>query len=129
MSMNDVRKTNRTISILLITLLFLMSYYSSAQAAMVSTQQMVDTNNHQQIQQQLVTTLQRDEIKQQLLELGVQPQQVLLRVESMTDNEVQQLAGLINDTPAGSGIVGILAVVLVGLVITDLLEVTNIFNF
>jgi hypothetical protein len=56
----------------------------------------------------------------------------MARLASLSDQEVQQIAGRIDELPAGQNfLVGVLIVagaVLLGLVITDLLGFTNVFT-
>ncbi len=85
----------------LITLLgFLATYFSPVQAAMVSTESALDEADRIQ----LVTMLEREDVQQQLVEMGVDPTDALARVEQMTDKEVVELNGQIAQLPAGAGV-------------------------
>jgi hypothetical protein len=63
-----------------------------------------------------------------MISLGVDPAEAQQRVDAMTNQEVQQLAGKLDSMPAGGDAIGVLALVLVILLITDLLGVTNVYN-
>ncbi|MFV2059178.1 MAG: PA2779 family protein [Gammaproteobacteria bacterium] len=119
---------HRYIALLMITLIITMGFISTAQAAMVSTQELTTESVNKQAREKVILALQRIEVQEQLLQLGVEPEAVLSRVDSMTNTEINELAGVIDQKPAGSGIIGLLGLVLVVLLITDLLDVTNVYN-
>ncbi len=72
--------------------------------------------------------LQRADVRAELERLGVDPALAQSRVAALTDQEVNQLAGKLDQLPAG-GIdwLGVILVVFVVLVITDFLGLTKIF--
>ncbi len=53
---------------------------------------------------QLVNMLEREDVQRQLMELGVDPESSLMRVEQMTAEELAQLNGHLSELPAGAGI-------------------------
>lgn len=71
-----------------------------AQAAMVSTPELLA----QPDRAQLVNLLQREDVQQQLINMGVDPTASLRRVDQMTNQEVASLHGQIASLPAGAGI-------------------------
>ena len=71
-----------------------------AQAAMVGTSEIL----HQPERAQLVDMLEREDIQQQLIALGVDPISSLERVNQMTNEEVASLSNKLNELPAGAGI-------------------------
>jgi hypothetical protein len=68
-----------------------------AYAALVSTAELLD----QQSRNELIEKLERRDIQAQMVELGVDPQAALDRVEAMTDQEIAQLNGQLAALPAG----------------------------
>jgi alkylation response protein AidB-like acyl-CoA dehydrogenase len=72
----------------------------SAQAAMVSTSEIV----HQLDRTQVVSALERQDVQQQLTEMGVDPVAALARVDNMTDQEIVQLNGHLTELTAGAGV-------------------------
>jgi len=88
-------------SLLLLSVLgILLLSITSAQAAMVSTSEVL-----LQIERaQVVNMLEREDVQQQLIELGVDPESSLMRVEQMTTEELAQLNGHLSELPAGAGI-------------------------
>ncbi|MCL5974948.1 MAG: PA2779 family protein [Gammaproteobacteria bacterium] len=100
-----------------------------AQAAMISTPDVIQSQQSQYEREQLSTMLDRSDIQDKLVSMGVAPESVQERINSMTDFEVAQLNQQINDMPAGSGIVGIIVLLFVVFVITDAVGATDIFPF
>jgi len=118
----------RIISLLLISMMISMGFISSVQASMVSTQDLATASMNESSRNNVRIALQRVEVQEQLTSMGVEPNLVLSRVDSMTNSEIQELSGLIEQKPVGSGIIGLLGFILVVLLITDLLKLTNVYN-
>ncbi len=100
-----------------------------ANAAMVSTAEVVQSVQTQQNISRIHEALNRDEVKSQLSQMGVDPALVQARVDALSDSEAQQLAQQLDQMPAGSGVVGALLFVFIVLLVTDLLGLTNVFPF
>ncbi|WP_300494511.1 DUF6627 family protein [uncultured Methylophaga sp.] len=98
------------------------------QAAMISTPDVIQSQQSAYDREQLSSMLERDDVQQQLLSMGVSPDTVQERVNSMTDFEIAQLNEQINDMPAG-GILGAIVLIFVVFVITDAIGATDIFPF
>lgn len=100
-------------------------------ADMVNTSQLLVTEQglYQQdrdAQSEVVMSfMDRDDVRNQLETMGVDPAMAAERVASLTDSQLQQLAGSIQSMPAGSGALGIVLVVLVILVLLEILGITN----
>lgn len=71
----------------------------------------------------------RDDVREALVKQGVNPDAALERVRAMTDAEVAQLAGRVDQAPAGGDVVGVLFTIFIILLITDILGLTKIFPF
>jgi len=113
----------------LIILMFFSSLMSSyAQAAMISTDSMINAGEGNYSQQQLQTALASEELKTQLEDLGVDTSQLSDRIASLTAAEIQQLNAELEQQPAG-GIVGVLLTIFIVFIITDMLCATDIFSF
>tara|TARA_R110000787_G_scaffold17066_3_gene53897 strand:- start:403 stop:780 length:378 start_codon:yes stop_codon:yes gene_type:complete len=98
------------------------------QAAMISTPDVIQSQQSAYDREQLSSMLERNDVQQQLLSMGVAPETVQERVNSMTDFEIAQLNEQINDMPAG-GILGAIVLIFVVFVITDAIGATDIFPF
>ena len=71
-----------------------------AYAAIVTTPELLVTPD----QTQLISSLQNQEVQQQLIELGVDPVAAMNRVNQMTATEIAALQGKIDQLPAGAGL-------------------------
>ncbi len=100
-----------------------------ANAAMVSTAEVVQSLQTQQDISRIHEALNRDEVKSQLSQMGVDPALVQARVDALSDSEAQQLAQQLDQMPAGSGVVGALLFIFIVLLVTDLLGLTSVFPF
>ncbi|NRB39254.1 MAG: PA2779 family protein [Pseudomonadales bacterium] len=113
------------VSVFSLTLLFSGLYGTVANAAMVSTAQV----QHEYDKQTLISALQKTEVQEKLLSLGVNAADVEQRVQYLTPDELVQINQHMDEIEAGSGIVGLVVLVFVVLVVTDLLGATDIFPF
>lgn len=74
--------------------------------------------------------LDRADVRSQMQSLGVDPAAARERVDALTDQEVNELAGRIDQLPAGGAdVLGVILVVFLVLLITDILGLTKIFPF
>ncbi|MGF1610230.1 MAG: PA2779 family protein [Kiloniellales bacterium] len=105
----------------------------AAQAAMVSTEQVIDQDLAAQDRGRVLDFLAREEVRQQIEALGVDPDEAAARVRALSDAEIAQIAAGFDEDPAGQSVIGPLvgAAVLIFLVllITDLLCLTTVFSF
>lgn len=130
MSLN--RRWFRSIAAVVAAAMFVSSLpIGTAQAGLVSTEQVVEQRSAAADRARLEAILLRDDVRQQMEALGVDTQEALDRLAGLSDQEVQQIAGQLDELPAGQNfLVGVLVVagiVLIALVITDLLGITDIF--
>ena len=100
-----------------------------AQAAMVGTASVIQTETARVDRRQLADMLEREDIRQQLVAMGVDPESAKQRVAMMTDAEVASLNQRLQEIPAGSDVLGVLLVIFIVFVITDIIGATDIFPF
>ena len=104
-----------------------------ANAAMVTTDQVVAEASQANDRVRVMDFMAREDVRQQLEALGIDPDEAAQRALSLSDEEVQQIAGQMDQLPAGQNavgvIVGAIVLVLLVLLITDLLGLTNVFPF
>jgi hypothetical protein len=94
-----------------------------ARAGMVATEQLLD-------RERIVTLLERADVRAQLQAHGVSPVEVKARVAALTDAEAAELAAKIDELPAGGvSILGVILIVFLVLLITDILGYTKVFPF
>jgi hypothetical protein len=128
------RRWFRAIALTIAAALFVTSLpISAARAGLVTTEQLVEAKSAATDRERLAAILMRDDVRAQMEALGVDRDEAIARLASLSDQEVQQIAGQVDELPAGQNLlVGILVVagaVLIGLVILDLLGVTDVFAF
>lgn len=73
--------------------------------------------------------LSRDDVQIELQNRGVDAESAKARVDSLSDAEVQQIAGKMDELPAAGDFFGFVLVVFLVLLITDVLGFTKIFPF
>ena len=105
----------------------------AAHAALITTEQAVEAGAAQGERERVAAFLARDDVRTQMVALGVDPSEAAERVASLADAEVRQIAGHLDQLPAGQSAVGVVigAALLIFLIllITDLLGLTDVFPF
>ena len=101
-----------------------------AQAGLVSTESVAVAGSRERV----VAFLERADVQLQMESMGVSPQDVKARVAALSDAEVTSLAGKIDNLPAGGdagvgAVLGLILVVFIILLLTDILGLTKIFPF
>jgi len=119
-------KLRRLIASLLVVSIAGLGLPLPAQAGMVGTDAVVTSSAGER--ERITSFLDRDDVRQQLQSQGVSPADVKARVAALTDEEAAQLAGRIDSLPAG-GILGLILLVFIILLITDILGLTKVFPF
>ncbi len=99
------------------------------QAAMIGTDTLLQQEQAQFDREQLVQLLDREEMQQQLQAMGVDKEDAKQRVAQMTDSEVQQLNAQLTNLPAGGDALGLVVLILLVFVITDIIGATDIYPF
>jgi uncharacterized protein DUF6627 len=97
-----------------------------AQAGIIATDSIAAAGERSRI----ASLLDRAEVRAQLQAYGVSPADVKARVAALTDDEAAQLAARIDALPAGGAdILGVILIVFLVLLITDILGFTKVFPF
>ena len=94
--MSKSKKTALCSSLICIFMLLI----PSAQAAMVSTSEFSADSNRIKLHEKL----ERDDVQQQLIKMGVDPESAMKRVDHMSNEEIAKLNGQIEVLPAGAGL-------------------------
>jgi hypothetical protein len=125
----------KKITTLLVIFAFVLSVgpLPAAQAAMVTTQDVVAESTAVQDLEKIQSFLSRDDVQRQMQSLGVDAEEAKLRVASLSDEELSRIAGHIGEDPAGQGavgaIIGAAVLIFIILLITDILGLTDVFPF
>lgn len=101
----------------------------SAQASIITSDEIVSVAAAGTSRDRVSTFLARDDVRQAMQAQGVSPLAATQRVQAMSDTEVAQLAGRIDQAPAGGDILGIVFTVFIVLLITDIMGLTKVFPF
>lgn len=124
-----MNNTKRLIASLLIASTTLMGLPLTANAGIVSTDTTLTADAAAANRDQVTTFLARADVQKAMQERGVNGADALQRVQSMSDTEVAQLAGRIDQAPAGGEVIGVLFTVFIILLVTDILGLTKVFPF
>ncbi len=120
----------RTSWSLILTLCALWLPVGQVHAALIGTDAVMSSAQAGQNRDRVRNFLQRAEVRDLLQTRGLDTDAALLRVNAMTDAEVQTVADRLDQLPAGgSSVLGILFTVFVILLITDILGLTKVFPF
>lgn len=101
----------------------------SAQAAIVTNQQIIDKTYQVNDKPALLQIINREDVQQQLLSMGVSSADIEGRINQMTHEEIAQLNQQMTELPAGADGLGLVVLVFLVFVITDMLGATDIFPF
>ena len=118
----------RTLAMVLSVLLFTASI-GQAQAALVSNSQLINQAQLTNNRIALLQTIGRADVQSQLLAMGVDSADVENRVKQMTADEIAQLNQQIEQLPAGGDGLGLVILIFLVFVITDVIGATDIFPF
>jgi outer membrane protein OmpA-like peptidoglycan-associated protein len=114
-------------------MLMLSGPYHSAWAAMIGTDSIIDADRSQRTRDCLNHLLEREDIRAALASRGIDPQEAKARISSLTDAEVDRIADMMDQLPAGSGFFEtfliIVFLVFLILLFTDIYGYTDVFPF
>jgi uncharacterized protein DUF6627 len=126
-------RTNRWITSLAAACLSFAGFMHTAQATLVSTEQVAASEGVRSAtaqREQVNATLARADVAAGLQERGVSVEQARARVAALTDDEVATVANAIDTAPAGaSDVLGVIVTIFIVLLITDILGFTKVFPF
>ena len=104
-----------------------------AQAKMINTDEIFKQSQYDLSSKSINTFLDRSEIQKYLVAWGVSPEEAKVRIDSLTDEEIENIASRIDRLPAGGDglgtIVGAALLIFIILLITDILGFTDVFSF
>ena len=123
----------RVACVLAIVMFVLTGPIDAAHAALITTEQAVEAGAAQGDRDRVSAFLARDDVRAQMVALGVDPIEAADRVASLSDAEVRQIAGHLDQLPAGQSavgaVIGAALLIFLILLITDLLGLTDVFPF
>ena len=132
--MRAMPQLRRRVALALAMALFLLAGpIDAARAALITTEQALAGEAATSDRERVAAFVARDEVRAQMVALGVDPAEAAQRVAGLSDAEVQRIAGHLDQLPAGQGAIGAVigAAVLIFLIllVTDLLGLNDVFPF
>jgi len=124
----------KPLSIIMILIMIMTAApYQAAYASMISTGTAVDTHRALEARDFMNDYMARADVRQELVNMGVSPQEAEMRVAALSDAEIISLSDTIKDSPAGAGaigaVVGAALIIFLVMLITDITGHTNVYNF
>lgn len=100
---------------------------SVSYAGIIGTQTLIENQQSNDSQARVEEFIARDNVREQIIALGVDPAEVQDRLSALTPDELRLLEQEIDNLPAG-GILVVIGIVFVVLIILDLTGVVDIFK-
>lgn len=101
--------------------------WQSAWAGVIDTRSVLDAELRDVRIERVERLLSQEQVRDQLVTLGVDPAWARARVAGLTDAELQLLEDNLSDLPAG-GLLEVIGVIFVVLLVLELVGVTDIFK-
>ena len=113
----------------LVGLLLLSTTLTSAHGAVIGTQQAIEAEHNAAAAVRVQQFMASEQARAALVRMGVDPEEAMARVATLTPDEMLQLAERIDHLPAGEfGVVETIGLVAVVLLVLELMGVTNAFT-
>ena len=119
----------RRLTAIFLSILLAITPLLPVQAAVIGNDQIVNQGLSNQTRDGLQRLFEQETAQQQLQEWGVNPDQIQSRIARLTDAELARINQQVNDLHAGGDVLGILLVIFLVFVITDIFGATDIFPF
>ena len=132
--MKAFRRISRLIAAPMAALMFVVSVpIGVANAGLIPTERVVELEAAAGDRTRIYDFLAREDVRAQMIELGVDPAVAVARVAGLSDAEIHDVAGRIDQLPAGQAffgaILGTALVIFLVLLVTDILGMTDVFPF
>lgn len=129
-----IKKSFRPISVFLLVSFCLLNFnVPKAQAQMISTSSVIAEQQAVDQRARVADFMAQDNVKQILTQYGVDAVQAQQRVDSLSNEEIAEIANSIDQLPAGGGavgaVVGAALLVFLVLLVTDLIGLTHVYPF
>lgn len=120
----------RSLPAILLAIGLIVAAPSPASTGLISTSQALALEEQSQARVAVDVYLAREEVADELASLGVDPELARLRAAALSDSEIEELAGRIDEEPAGGdvSVIGVLGVTFLVLLILELVGVIDIFK-
>ncbi|WP_322891238.1 MULTISPECIES: PA2779 family protein [unclassified Yoonia] len=122
--------SRKSLAILLSAQLLLATQTATlAQAQMLGTEDAIARYAAMADRDLLLGELQRAEVRDQIIDLGIDPAEAEARLAALSDAEIATILTQMENDSAGADIVGTLFTVFIILLVTDFLCFTRVFSF
>ena len=101
---------------------------SVSNAGMIGTQTLVEKGQTSASHERVEEFILRENVRDQILALGVDPAEVQDRLAALTGDELRFLEQQIDDMPAGGGVLVVIGIVFVVLIVLELTGTIDIFK-
>ena len=129
----DRRFTRYVCYFVAITILLMSLPVQTVWAAMIKTETVLTLSTVNDVRENLNQFLKREDVQALMTAQGISPAEAKARVDSLSDDEIMQIADKMDQLPAGGSafgvIVGAAVFIFIVLLITDILGFTDIFTF
>lgn len=103
----------------------------TAQAGIVATDEAADVQALAADRDALIAALDREDVRDQLVAMGISPEEATKRIGAMSQAELAMVSDRLNTMPAGQSalgfVLGVVLVVLIVFLVTDAMEVTDVY--
>jgi hypothetical protein len=105
-----------------------LGFAAPARAGLIATLPAVESASRASDLATVHAALAREQVRVQMLALGVEPAQVEPRLAALTDGELRTLAGQISEAPAGGDALAVVGIVFIVLLILEAVGVIDVFK-
>lgn len=132
--MKVIRQTLKPVSIgVAIFMLMISGPVQSTFAAMIATETVMEASQGQEARTRIKQLLVREDVRQALIDQGIDSREAGARIDSLSDAEAMAVADKLDQLPAGSGALEVLLIValivFITLLVTDIMGYTDVFPF
>ena len=103
----------------------------TAQAGIVATDEAADVQALAADRDALIAALDREDVRDQLVAMGISPEEATKRIGAMSQAELAMVSDRLNTMPAGQSalgfVLGVVLIVLIVFLVTDAMEVTDVY--
>ncbi len=128
-----IQKRKLIVTLVIITFSLFSIISAPAHALMINTGEIFKQNHRDLLRERMKKLIERSEIQKYLADWGVSPEEAKARIDSLSDEEIQNISFKMDQLPAGGDAVGTLIgaalFVFIVLLITDILGFTHVFSF
>lgn len=124
--MSFIYSVKRLVCVVLAFSVFNLALQGVANAAIVSSSDIVAAEQVQLDRAELKNLFARADVQQKLVAMGVDVNAAQARIDTMSEQELQQLAASMDEMPAGAGFVEALVLAFLILVVLEVTGVTDL---